>query len=81
MMIHRVKSGDTLTGIAKKYGVTVEAILRENSAVIKNADKIQTGWEIKIPSPSSGDTFQQLFNSVLKDLEELPNFKKLMEML
>lgn len=79
-MIHKVKRGDTLSAIAKKYGVTVDAIMRENSAIIKNANVINVGWEIKIPAPT-GESFQQVINTVLKDIESLPSFKKLMEML
>lgn len=78
-MIHKVKSGDTLSAIATKYGVTVDAIVKANSAIIKNANVIQAGWEIKIPAPASGESFQQLFNRVLKDIDELPSFKKLLE--
>jgi len=42
-----IKSGDTLTRIAKSYGVTVSDIMTANS--LSNADKIITGKVIKIP--------------------------------
>lgn len=80
-MTHRVKKGDTLSAIAKKYNTTVAEIMRVNSAVIQDPNKIQVGWDIKIPSPSTGDSFQQAFHKVLKDIEDLPSFKKFMEML
>lgn len=80
-MIHRVKKGETLTAIANKYGVPLASILKANSAVIRDPNIIQVGWEIKIPTPSTGETFQQVFNRVLKDIEDLPSFKKFMELL
>lgn len=80
-MIHRVKKGETLTAIANKYGVPLASILKANSAIIKDANLIQVGWEIKIPTPTEGESFQQLFNRVLNDIEDLPSFKSLMEKL
>lgn len=44
--IHTVKSGETLTIIAKKFGTTVNAIVALNS--IKNPDKIYVGQKIKV---------------------------------
>ena len=45
-VFHEVKSGDSLTKIAKKYGVTVSDIKAANPS-IKN-DKIQIGQKLKI---------------------------------
>jgi LysM repeat protein len=45
---YTVKSGDTLTAIARKYGTTVEALLKANPQ-IKNPDLIRVGEVIKIP--------------------------------
>ena len=45
---YTVKKGDTLGGIAKKYGVTVDAILALNPS-IKDPNKIYVGQVIKIP--------------------------------
>lgn len=42
-----IKSGDTLTRIAKSYGVTVSDIMTANN--LSNADKIISGKVIKIP--------------------------------
>lgn len=42
-----IKSGDTLTRIAKSYGVTVSDIMTANN--LSDADKIITGKVIKIP--------------------------------
>jgi membrane-bound lytic murein transglycosylase D len=43
-----VKSGDTLSGIARKYGTTVAAIKRINT--IKRADALSIGRKLEIPS-------------------------------
>jgi LysM repeat protein len=51
---HVVAKGETLTQIAKQYGVTVEEIQQANK--IQDAKKLQIGQTIKIPgsaSPSS----------------------------
>lgn len=45
---YTVKKGDTLSAIAKKYGTTVEAILKANPQ-IKNANLIKVGEVIRIP--------------------------------
>lgn len=47
-----IKSGDTLTRIAKNYGVTVSDIMTVNN--LSNADRIVTGNVIKVPLSSSG---------------------------
>ena len=43
---YTVKSGDTLSGIAKKYGTTVKALASANG--IKNPNKIYVGQKIKV---------------------------------
>ena len=45
---YTVKSGDTLSGIAKKYGTTVSAIQKLNPTLIKNVNLILTGWKIRV---------------------------------
>ncbi len=54
---YTVKAGDTLSGIAQKYGTTVAALLKANPQ-IKNPDLIRVGEVIKIPgtnqTPVSG---------------------------
>ena len=45
--IHVVEPGETLSSIAKKYGVTLEEIIQAND--IKNPNLIYPGQEIKIP--------------------------------
>jgi LysM repeat protein len=48
---YKIKSGDTLSQIAKKNGMTLKALLGANPG-IKNANKIRVGQSIKIPSTS-----------------------------
>ncbi|WP_255992284.1 LysM peptidoglycan-binding domain-containing protein [Chitinolyticbacter albus] len=45
--LHIVKSGETLTGIAKKYDVSVEEIMRKNG--IKDRNKIYSRQHLDIP--------------------------------
>lgn len=49
-----IKSGDTLTRIAKNHGVTVSDIMTANS--LSDADKIITGKVIKIPLTEESST-------------------------
>jgi LysM repeat protein len=48
---HVVAKGETLTQIAKQYGVTVEEISKANN--IQDAKKLQIGQTIKIPPSAS----------------------------
>lgn len=45
---HTVRSGDTLSAIARKYGTTVSAIQKLNPTLIKNINLIITGWKIRV---------------------------------
>lgn len=47
--IYAVKSGDTLSAIAKRFGTTVKAIRAANNLV---TDKIKVGDKLKIPAKS-----------------------------
>lgn len=49
---YTVKPGDTLTGIAKALGVTVDALLAANKDKIKDADEIFPGQELTVPKGS-----------------------------
>lgn len=78
MVMHVVKSGDTLSKIAKKYNTTVRAIQLANSTLIKDVNKIQVGWVLLIPDKSMGvsDTkFKNAFVKCLNDIENLQSFK------
>jgi len=45
---YTVQRGDTLSGIAKKYGTSVSAIQKLNASLIKNVNLIQVGWRIRV---------------------------------
>jgi nucleoid-associated protein YgaU len=51
--LYTVKQGDTISKIAKKFNVTVEALLAANPQ-IKNPDKIKIGDKITIPLEVEG---------------------------
>ena len=50
--VYTVKAGDTLSGIAAKYGTTYQTLASYNG--ISNPNKISVGQKIKIPGGSSG---------------------------
>ena len=52
--VYVVKKGDTMLKIARKFGVTVEAILAANPD-IKNQNVIAEGQQIIIPTPVAGE--------------------------
>ncbi len=54
--VYIVAKGDTMSKIAKKFGLTVEEILAANPQ-IKNADKIGIGDEITIPLATDENGF------------------------
>ena len=45
---HTVKSGDTLSAIARRYGTNVSAIQKLNPTLIKDVNLIITGWKIRV---------------------------------
>lgn len=45
---YTVRSGDTLSSIAAKYGTTVSAIQKLNTTLIKNPNLIIVGWKIRV---------------------------------
>ena len=55
-IIYTVKVGDTLYSIAKKYGVSVEMIVRENNL---NSNLLSIGQQLRIPNVSSPDIDNQ----------------------
>jgi LysM domain/NlpC/P60 family len=54
-MSYRIQSGDTLSGIAKRYNTSVSALMKANPQ-IKNADLIYAGKSLNIPG--SKDSFE-----------------------
>ena len=77
---YEVKKNDTLSKIAERFGVTVSAIQKANSSLIKDVNKIRVGWVLTIPD-TSNDAFKKQFETALNDIEKLPSVKKLCEML
>ncbi|MBW1722124.1 MAG: LysM peptidoglycan-binding domain-containing protein [Deltaproteobacteria bacterium] len=51
-LIHRVRSGDTLSGIAKRYGSSVRSIMAANG--LKSRSYLKVGWRLKIPTGKGG---------------------------
>jgi len=49
--VYVIKSGDTLSKIAKRFDVTLDALLAANKDTIDDPDKIKVGDEIIIPVP------------------------------
>lgn len=58
---YAVKSGDTLSRIAKNYGVTISDIMTAND--LSNADRIYTGQIIKVPLSSASGAGNSLVSS------------------
>lgn len=50
--VYVIKQGDTLSKVAKKFGVTLDQLLAANKETIKDPDKISVGDEIIIPVPT-----------------------------
>jgi hypothetical protein len=49
--VYVIKEGDTLSKIARAFGITLDELLAANSETIKNPDRIVVGDEIIIPVP------------------------------
>ena len=47
-----VKSGDTISGIADRYGVSVERLMRTNG--IRNSNHVEVGQTLRLPSGARG---------------------------
>jgi LysM repeat protein len=47
-----VKSGDTLSAIAAKFGTTWQALHRANAALVRDPNVIEIGWKLVIPRSS-----------------------------
>ena len=46
-VVHRVRKGETLSGISKKYRTSVSAIMRLNG--LRRTSYLKVGWKLKIP--------------------------------
>lgn len=47
-VVHRVQKGQTLSGIARRYGTSVRAIMNMNGLRSKNY--VKAGWRLKVPT-------------------------------
>lgn len=76
---HTVKPRDTLSKIAKKYGVTVDAIAKANN--IKNYDLIYDGSILIIPDTKSDNAtaLVDLIKECISDIQCLKSFKEVMK--
>ena len=67
---YTIKSGDTLSSIAKRYGTTVQQLQQENG--IADANKIYVGKKLKISGSSKQVTNTEFKSSVFNNNQE-PN--------
>lgn len=74
-MTYTVKKGDTLSGIAKKYNTTVEALVASNG--IKNPNVITVGQVLTIPDTKSNNQVYNALVTCLDAIEDLPEFHTL----
>lgn len=51
--LYKVKKKDTVYGIAKKYNITIDELLRANPAMQKDDFTLKSGDQLIIPAPSS----------------------------
>jgi N-acetylmuramoyl-L-alanine amidase len=74
-----VEKGDTLSGIAKKYGATVTQLVRLND--IKNPNLIYPGQKIKLPfiyhTVVKGDTVWELARKYGSSVKQIAEWNKL----
>ena len=66
---YKIKSGDTLSQIAKSKGITLKSLMAANPS-IKNANRIRVGQSIKIPSgDKSSNPYKGMTRSEMKGLD------------
>ena len=82
--VYTVKKGDTLSGIAKKFGTTVDAIAKLNN--IKNVNLIYAGQKLRIPTKTAkavyhtvkkGDTVIGLAEKYGSTMQQIVSWNKL----
>ena len=72
---HKIKSGESLSGIAKKYGVEERSILDANLMTKESAKKIRPGQIVKVPPKRRAKNVRNL-NDVAKSLGVSSDFIK-----
>ena len=50
-----IKEGDTLSKVARAFGLTLDELLAANTETIKDPDRIAVGDEIVIPVPATDE--------------------------
>lgn len=77
-----VQPGDTVLGLAERFGVTPETILSANSSLAGNPDLLRLGQEILIPTASGvlhvvapGDTLKGIAQRYQADVQKTIDFK------
>ena len=53
--VYVIKEGDTLSSVARAFGLTLDALLEANKDTIEDADRIVVGDEIIIPVPTTDE--------------------------
>ncbi|GIQ70154.1 hypothetical protein XYCOK13_29780 [Xylanibacillus composti] len=66
MKIHIVKKGDTLNGLAAKYGVDAATIYTANPQLVDPA-RLQPGTKLKVPSAPPHATVSQMYGPGARD--------------
>lgn len=74
---YRVKSGDTLSAIARRYKVTVEELARANSLSVSDVNRIWPGQVLKVPEtapppsrPAQATSYRVNANDRLPELSQ-----------
>ena len=75
---YKVKSGDTLSMIAKEKGTTLAALLKANNIPLKEANKLRIGQPLKIPAKvkKRKSVYQGMKKSEMKKIA-MPKKKKM----
>jgi membrane-bound lytic murein transglycosylase D len=80
-ILHKVRKGETLSLLAKRYRTTISSIMRTNG--LRNKDYLKVGWVLKIPtwkttqstiksrSQRRSTQISQVFNYVVKEGDSL----------
>ena len=69
-MTYKVKAGDNLSKVAKRYGISIAQLLKANPQ-ITNPDKIKVGQLINLPDTST-ETTQPLPSNVVPAIQPTP---------